>query len=215
MEEFDAPVNNQVHLEQIVTGEMTLNIVEHPAVQEQVTVHEIPQVLERIQEQTEEQIVHVSAPPIVDDTAEVVPIVPGCPLPQTREESSDILRFQKLLLNSVAVLGRLQSSASSLDQRITEHERLIHENRVPEQMADQIQHAPKKKAEKGQTQKVEMKFVWAAMIPHLLPGGRRRENAALIRCNSFASYARRLRRDCWLRGTERPARLCLVRRQRG
>ena len=136
-------MNNQVHLEQIVTGEMTLNIVEHPAVQEQVTVHEIPQVLERIQEQTEEQIVHVSAPPIVDDTAEVVPIVPGSPLPQTREESSDILRFQKLLLSSVAALGRLQSSASSLYQRITEHERLIHENRLPEQMADQIQHAPK------------------------------------------------------------------------
>ena len=50
--ESDAPVYNQVHQEQIVTGEMTLNIVEHPAVQELVTVQEIPQVsvVERIQE---------------------------------------------------------------------------------------------------------------------------------------------------------------------
>ena len=50
--EFAAPVYNQVHQEQIVTGEMTLNMVEHPAVQEQETVQEIPQVsaVERIQE---------------------------------------------------------------------------------------------------------------------------------------------------------------------
>jgi len=45
-------VYNHVHWEQIVTGEMTLNIVEIPVVQEQVTVQEIPQVsvVERIQE---------------------------------------------------------------------------------------------------------------------------------------------------------------------
>ena len=50
--ESDAPVYNQVHQEQIVTGEMTLNIVEHPAVQELVTVQGIPQVsvVERRQE---------------------------------------------------------------------------------------------------------------------------------------------------------------------
>ena len=41
-----------------------------------------------------------------------------------------------------------------------------------------------------------MKYVRAAMITHLLLGGRRRENTAQIRYNSFASYARRLRRDC-------------------
>ena len=42
--------------------------------QEQMTAQEIPevQVIERIQEQTEEQIVDVLAPPIVDDTAEAV-----------------------------------------------------------------------------------------------------------------------------------------------
>ena len=52
VEEFTEPGYNQVHQEQIVTGEITLSIVEHPAVQEQVTVQEIPQVsvVERIQE---------------------------------------------------------------------------------------------------------------------------------------------------------------------
>ena len=36
---------------QVVTGEMTLNIVEHPSVQEQMTVPEIPQVLERLKKE--------------------------------------------------------------------------------------------------------------------------------------------------------------------
>ena len=58
--------------------------VSYPSVQEIL-------VWERIQEQTEEQIVHVSTRPIVDDTAEAVSIIPGSPLPQTMEESSDIL----------------------------------------------------------------------------------------------------------------------------
>ena len=40
-EEFGAPVYNQVHQEQIVAGEMTLNIVANPAVQVQVIVQEI------------------------------------------------------------------------------------------------------------------------------------------------------------------------------
>ena len=40
-EEFSAPVYNQVHQEQIVAGEMTLNIVANPAVQVQVIVQEI------------------------------------------------------------------------------------------------------------------------------------------------------------------------------
>ena len=42
-EEFTGPVYNQDHQEQIVTGEMTLSIVEYPAVQEQAIVPEIPQ----------------------------------------------------------------------------------------------------------------------------------------------------------------------------
>ena len=93
--------------------------------QEQVVGQEIPevQVLERIQEQTEEQIVHVSALPNVDGAAQVVPIIPGSPMLQTMEESSDILLLQKMLLSSVAALGRVQSSATSLGQRFAEHER--------------------------------------------------------------------------------------------
>ena len=50
-EEFTEPGYNQVHQEQIVTGEMTLNSVEHPVVQEQVIIPEITPVVERIQEQ--------------------------------------------------------------------------------------------------------------------------------------------------------------------
>ena len=43
---------NQVHQELFITREITLNIVEHPPVQEPVTVQEIPEVsvVERIQE---------------------------------------------------------------------------------------------------------------------------------------------------------------------
>ena len=69
--------------------------------QVQVVGQGIPevQVLEPIQEQTEEQIVHVSAPPVVDDTAEVAQIIPCSLMPQTMEESSDILRLQRLLLS--------------------------------------------------------------------------------------------------------------------
>ena len=40
-EECSGPVYNQVHQEQIVAGEMTLNIVANPAVQVQVIVQEI------------------------------------------------------------------------------------------------------------------------------------------------------------------------------
>ena len=58
LEEFAAPVYNQVHQEQIVAGETTQNTVEIPTVQEQVIVQEIPevQVVERIQEQIVETI---------------------------------------------------------------------------------------------------------------------------------------------------------------
>ena len=58
LEEFTEPVYNRVHKEQIVAGEMTLNIVENSGVQDQVIVQEIPQVqiVERIQEQIVETI---------------------------------------------------------------------------------------------------------------------------------------------------------------
>ena len=49
---------NQIHQEQIVAGETTQNIVENPAVQEQVIVQEIPRVsiVAQVQEQTVEPI---------------------------------------------------------------------------------------------------------------------------------------------------------------
>ena len=43
LEEFDAPLFNQIHQEQIVAGETTQNTFENPAVHEQVIVQEIPQ----------------------------------------------------------------------------------------------------------------------------------------------------------------------------
>ena len=83
--------------------------MEFHSVQEQVIVQKNSaiQVIERNQEQTEEQIVDVPALPIVDDAAEVVQIIPGSPMPQTMEESSDVLRLQKMLLSSVAAMGLL------------------------------------------------------------------------------------------------------------
>ena len=81
-EEFTAPVYNQAHQEQIVAGEMALNIVENPVVQEQAivqenselqvveriqekivrTTNEVPQ--ERVQQRTVEQIVRVLVPQV-------------------------------------------------------------------------------------------------------------------------------------------------------
>ena len=146
----------QTHQEHLVVGDTTQNGEEFHSVQEQVMVQEIPdtQVIERIQEQTEEQIVDVPAPPIVDDIVEVVQIIPHSLMPQTMEESSEVFRLQKLLLSSVAAMGRMQATASSLDQCIAEHERLTQQILPPEQVADQIQDVPAKKRKKRQTQKV-------------------------------------------------------------
>ena len=49
-EEFTEPEYNQVHQEQTVTGEMTLNSVEHPAAQEQAAqvVGSLPVLLWRL-----------------------------------------------------------------------------------------------------------------------------------------------------------------------
>ena len=70
---------NQVHQEQIVAGEMTLNIVEHPVVQEQVIVQENSelQVMERIQEQ------------IVETTKEV---------PRERVQQRTVEQFVRMLV---------------------------------------------------------------------------------------------------------------------
>ena len=50
LEEFDAPVYNPSHQEQIVAGMTTQHRIENPAVQDQVIVQDIPEVVERIQE---------------------------------------------------------------------------------------------------------------------------------------------------------------------
>ena len=88
--------SSQAHQEHLVVGDTAQNGVEFHSVQEQVIVLEIPeiQVVERIQEQTEEEIVGVLAPPVVDDTAEVVQIIPGSPIPQTMEESSEVSAYK-------------------------------------------------------------------------------------------------------------------------
>ena len=63
LQEFVAPVYNQIHQEHIVTGMTTQHRVGNPAVQEQVIVQEIPQI--PIVEQIPEQI--------VDSTGLVIP----------------------------------------------------------------------------------------------------------------------------------------------
>ena len=91
---FFAPVG-QTHQAQIVAGETTQNSVGFQPVLELVKVQEIPelQVVERIEEQTEEQVV-VPAPPIVDDTAEKQIVeggmgIPQEPFPEEIEEQFD------------------------------------------------------------------------------------------------------------------------------
>ena len=56
LEEFDAPVYNQIHQEQIVVGEMTQNIIANPALQEQV-VDSLP-LLEEFTELVYNQVHH-------------------------------------------------------------------------------------------------------------------------------------------------------------
>ena len=83
----------QAYQEHLFVGDTTQNSVEFQPVLELVKVQEIPelQFLERIQEQTEEQVVDVPAPPIVDDTAEThvvegVKGIPQEPFPEEIEE---------------------------------------------------------------------------------------------------------------------------------
>ena len=84
-EEFTAPVCNQVHQEQIVAGEMTLNIVENPAVQEQVIVQANSelQVVERIQEQIVETTEEVPRERVQQRTVEQIVRVP---VPEIQEQ---------------------------------------------------------------------------------------------------------------------------------
>ena len=64
----------------------------------EVSTPQVTSISQAHQEQTEEQIVDVPAPPIVDDTAKVVQVIPGSPLPEIMEESSEVLRLQKIAL---------------------------------------------------------------------------------------------------------------------
>ena len=104
-------------------------------------------------EQVEEQIVDVPAPPIVEDTVEVMQIIPDSPVPQTVEENSEVMRLQELLLSSVASPSRVPATASSLDQRVIEHERriqkqnvedanVITQERLPERVVEHTLDAP-------------------------------------------------------------------------
>ena len=101
-------------------------------------------------EQVEEQIVDVPAPAIVEDTVEVMQIIPDSPVPQTVEENSEVMRLQELLLSSVASPSRVPATASSLDQRVIEHERRIQEQnvedanviRLPERVVEHTLDAP-------------------------------------------------------------------------
>ena len=85
LEEFDAPVYDQVHQEQIVAGEMTLNIVENPVVQERVIVQENSelQVMERIQEQIVETTKEVPWERVQQRTVEQIVRMP---VPQIQEQ---------------------------------------------------------------------------------------------------------------------------------
>ena len=85
LEEFDVPVYNQIHREQIVAGEMNQNTFENPAVQEQVIVQEIPTIVERIQERIVEPIEVLPHERAQQFTAEPVMHMP---VPQTQEQSA-------------------------------------------------------------------------------------------------------------------------------
>ena len=114
-------------------------------------------------EQVEEQIVDVPAPAIVEDTVEVMQIIPDSPVPQTVEENSEVMRLQELLLSSVASPSRVPATASSLDQRVIEHERRIQEQnveddnviRLPERVVEHTLDAPASPASPSAKQRKE------------------------------------------------------------
>ena len=64
---------NQVHQEQLITEELTHNIIQNPAMQNQVIVQGIPEVVERIQEPPvfETTPMTVTAPVVAEDVLSV------------------------------------------------------------------------------------------------------------------------------------------------
>ena len=121
----------------------------------------IPSSIERVQQHTVEQIVHVPRPQTQEHFRQcTVEQVADSPVLQIVEEVSEVMRLrtteqiaQELLLGSVAALDWLQGSAITLDQRIAEHQLRIQEDRLPEQVAEQIQDAPAKEQKKGRHKK--------------------------------------------------------------
>ena len=168
---------------------------------------EIPevQVLERTQEQTEEQIVHVSAPPIMDDTADAVPIIPGFLCRRPWKRAPTFCGFKSgswvLLLPWVGYKLLLHRRASAFD---TGKSSSWTDRGWDTGCSNQ-------KADEGQTQsKLGVLYKRSSLSgPRWYLTSSWRENTALFRCNSNAWFARRLRRDCWLLGTERCARVRL------
>ena len=85
LEEFDAPVCNPFHQEQVVAGMTTQHMIGNPDVQDQVIVQDVPGVVERIQER-------------ILDPIEVFPLervqhhtslqIMHMPVPQTQEQSA-------------------------------------------------------------------------------------------------------------------------------
>ena len=167
LDEFAAPVHQEQHTaEQVVHAPI-------PQIQEKCVECVNVNRGARFPERAEEHMVDVPVPPTVEDTVEVMQIIPDSPVPQTAEESSEVMRLQEWLLSSVAALSRVQATASSLNQRVIEHERRIQEQnvedakvipqeRLPEQVIDHTLGAPAsppaspsaRKRKKGQTQKV-------------------------------------------------------------
>ena len=130
---------SQVYQEQVFTGETTQNIVTFQLVQEQVEVQEIPevQVVERIQKQTvperiEEQIGDIPVPPIVEETVEVVRIIPHKRLQQRTVE-----QMVNALVPQVV-------DGTSERVRVRTAEQIVHAP-IPltqEQIAEQIENNP-------------------------------------------------------------------------
>ena len=122
-EDFTEPVYNQVHQEQIVTGEMTLNIVEHPAVQEQVTVEEILPVVERIQEQIVETIdvtPHASQMVLHTSSTSSNSSAPVCNQIPSLSSASTISDDVAVMLDSLKNIEKEVARAAMLTKRMME-----------------------------------------------------------------------------------------------
>ena len=126
-QEFDAPVYNQIHQEQIVAGETTQNIVQNSAVQEHEIVQENSelQVMERIQEQIVEITKEVPQERVQQRTVEQIVRVP---VPQIQEQvvvqeiPQVVERIQEQIVEPIEVLLHEHVQALSVLENVL-HER--------------------------------------------------------------------------------------------